>query len=461
MRRFYQPRSLALALFLVIAMVLVSPNVTMTSAHNSTVSQVIRATATNLTVGCIGSTTSSANLIMGGRVVTPSTILRVADANNNCASDETSLNLTGPQGPAGIQGPQGLPGSQGLQGPIGPQGPKGDTGNTGPQGLQGPVGPQGPSGLTYRRTVVVSPIVTGTTTAQNQQLSGQALLSAMTTIAGASPSITNPYLLKLEPGVYDLGSQSLTLLEYVDVEGSGDGITVISSRVGGGTPSTGTLVAASNTEVRSLKVTNTGTGYAQVAVFVPAGVSNSRFNRITSVASGSATVYGMANSGTVNILNSTLTASSGQSYVIGFYNKNGTAILQNSTISSLTGGGTSINYGVWSSASSTTLLGSTISVSSNNGTGLLNETSGTVSVQNSTITVSGGGSIGIRISSASTTTIIQNSVISVSYMGLDNNVGGTVKVGASQLGGTTASTGLSICPASYNLNFQPLNASCQ
>ena len=52
---------------------------------------------------------------------------------------------------------------------------------------------------------------------------GAALLAALSGISGASA--TNPYLLKIEPGVYDMGSNGLSLLPYVDVEGSGEGVT--------------------------------------------------------------------------------------------------------------------------------------------------------------------------------------------------------------------------------------------
>jgi hypothetical protein len=58
---------------------------------------------------------------------------------------------------------------------------------------------------------------------------GSALLGAMSIISSSNPTAANPYLLKLEPGSYDLGNQSLTLLPYVDLEGSGEGTTTISS----------------------------------------------------------------------------------------------------------------------------------------------------------------------------------------------------------------------------------------
>jgi hypothetical protein len=60
-------------------------------------------------------------------------------------------------------------------------------------------------------------------------------------ITDASPD--NPYLLKIEPGVYDLGSSPLVMKQWVDVEGSGEGVTTI-TRAGSPDFDTGTVVAA-------------------------------------------------------------------------------------------------------------------------------------------------------------------------------------------------------------------------
>jgi hypothetical protein len=51
----------------------------------------------------------------------------------------------------------------------------------------------------YKRTVLVSPVGT-------PQQNGTALRNALASITGASA--TNPYLLKIEPGIYDLGGSA-------------------------------------------------------------------------------------------------------------------------------------------------------------------------------------------------------------------------------------------------------------
>ncbi len=106
----------------------------------------------------------------------------------------------------------------------------------------------------YERTVLVSPVGTAT---QN----GSALKNALGSITDATQ--TNPYLLKIEPGVYDLGAApGLVMKSWVDVEGSGEGVTTLRST---GQPSqnplcptAGTVVGAANSELRFLTVHTTG-----------------------------------------------------------------------------------------------------------------------------------------------------------------------------------------------------------
>ena len=81
---------------------------------------------------------------------------------------------------------------------------------------------------------------------------GQALQGALAGITGTSQS--NPYLLKIEPGHYDLGSCNLPIKESVDVEGSGEQVTRLTSAI---ESDAGTKSGASNVELRFLTVENT------------------------------------------------------------------------------------------------------------------------------------------------------------------------------------------------------------
>lgn len=101
----------------------------------------------------------------------------------------------------------------------------------------------------YVRTVVVSPTPGSPTT------SGQTLLQALASISGASS--TDRWLVKVEPGVYDVGTSYLQMKAWVDLEGSGMEKTVIQGTGQAGSVFTfveGVLKGAAFTEVRDLTV---------------------------------------------------------------------------------------------------------------------------------------------------------------------------------------------------------------
>ena len=103
------------------------------------------------------------------------------------------------------------------------------------------------------RTVLVSPVP------GNPVASGTALRNAIAGIA--SPSATNRWLVKIEPGTYDIGTTSLPMRSFVDVEGSGIDATTIRGTVNApvGVLNAGTVNGASNTELRLLTIANTVT----------------------------------------------------------------------------------------------------------------------------------------------------------------------------------------------------------
>jgi hypothetical protein len=70
----------------------------------------------------------------------------------------------------------------------------------------------------FMRTVVVSPVP------GDPGASGDQLLAAVNSI---SPSPSDPWLVKVEPGVFDLGTESLVLVPGLEIEGSGEDVTII------------------------------------------------------------------------------------------------------------------------------------------------------------------------------------------------------------------------------------------
>lgn len=187
-------------------------------------------------------------------------------AGSGWACNVGTPGLQGPQGVAGPQGSQGVKGDTGLTGPVGP---------TGPQGI---AGPQGPAGVMphYANVIVVAK--------SGGDFSDP--VAAINAISDASAA--NPYLIKVMPGIYDIGTNTLVMQSYVDLEGSGEGVTKITGNHEGMSylnwhyPG-GVLTGASNSEVRNLTVENTGGGVGYYVAIVAS--SDASFRNVTAVAS--------------------------------------------------------------------------------------------------------------------------------------------------------------------------------
>jgi len=123
----------------------------------------------------------------------------------------------------------------------------------------------------YARTVIV---VSGGTPTSN----GTNLLSALAAVTTASAS--NPWLLKVEPGIYDLGVNQLVAKAYVDIEGSGRDATIITSAAqGNGGPGATVLVySGTQAEMRELTVKNTSPGMCRGLYVLSDGFVLSRVN---------------------------------------------------------------------------------------------------------------------------------------------------------------------------------------
>jgi hypothetical protein len=355
---------------------------------------------------------------------------------------------------------RGARGAQGLAGPVGPAGAQGPAGVAGPAGAQGPNGAQGPAGPrgergaagSYVRSVVVSP-------GPDARTSGNALLAALSGIVGNGAA--KPYLLKIEPGVYDLGRESLVMKRYVDIEGSGEGVTTITSRVDTGY---GTVVGADNAELRFLTIKHEGGTPAAIA-FYSDGVST-RLTNVTATASGGSVNNGLRMSGGIQVASPLL--------------KNVTAIAS----------GGSESVGVVNYGAAVTATGGWFNGTGGQGlnAGLLSSFSGSFQVYDS-IVLASGGAIAQAIRTYNSTHTFTNVVVTASnaaltygvfsgnkagtptvnihqsrITGATNSVfavGGTVRLGASQLVGPAGvDEGTVVCGASYNGNFSPLGPAC-
>lgn len=196
---------------------------------------------------------------------------------------QRAITRVGPRGPRGARGPRGL---------------KGLPGTTGPAGAPGAPGANGSSAASLVRTIVVSPSGVGPS-------ADGALLAAA--LAAVNASVTTPYLVWIEPGVYDLGTTPLSIPAHVDVQGSGQDVTTIEGE--------GPLavLTAAGTELRQLTVTDTNPSGSAEAIDAGGGLRD-----VTATASGtSAATAVLANDPTMPIVDvdASATASASSSFV--------------------------------------------------------------------------------------------------------------------------------------------------
>jgi len=336
------------------------------------------------------------------------------------------------------------------KGAAGAPGERGERGPQGAQGIPGPAGPQG-AGVSYERTIIVSP------DPLDETKNGLLLRNALAGLTGNGP--TRPYLLKIEPGIYDLGSEPLALKPYVDVEGSGELTTTISSTAA--IPAT--LIATNNSELRFVSVRGTNT----VALYSN-GVSP-RFTHVTATSSGGSFNYPIEVTGGVPLLTDVTTAGTGGAQAAGLVNFGGGSNLI-AVNSSFTGSGaSSVNVGLLAYGGASAISDSVLTASSGAFAVALRVYNGSHSLANVTASASGatetyGVYSGYKFN-APTVTVNQSRV-----SGATNSIfafgggaaGGAARIGASQLTGPTAALDPSVvtCAASYNGSFAQLSPAC-
>lgn len=215
---------------------------------------------------------------------------------------------------------------------------------------------------------------------------------------GTSASATNSYLIYVGPGTY---TGTVTMKEYVDIEGAGELTTKI-TQVGSAATTTGTVVCASNAELRFVTVENTGGANYATAIYCGAG--SPRLTHISATASGGTFGdYGVSNSSSSpTMTNVTATASGGtENYSV--VNNSASPMMTNVTA---TASGGTRSYAVYNASSSSptmTNVAATASGGTNN-FGVFNNVSSSPTMMNITATASGGTfSYGVSNTSSSPT----------------------------------------------------------
>lgn len=204
--------------------------------------------------------------VLAAAVIGGGGISAVADAPHaQAVKKHKTVAKTGPRGPRGPAGANGKNGKDGKDGA---------NGAPGANGANGANGAAGAPGASFLRTVVVSP------TATTQTGNGALLLAAIGGLGTVNAG--NPALVWVEPGIYDIGSATLSLPAYVDLQGSGQGTTRIQ---GSGTQA---VTAAGNTEIREITVADSNPTGAATAISTAGGLID-----VTATAAGAAAATGV------------------------------------------------------------------------------------------------------------------------------------------------------------------------
>jgi hypothetical protein len=310
---------------------------------------------------------------------------------------------------AGVRGPRGARGPRGL---------KGAAGQAGPAGATGAPGTSGSSADAFLRTIVVSP--TGGDSAAN----GGLLLSALAGTGGASAA--TPYLVWVEPGVYDLGSTPLHIPSHVDLQGSGQDVTTVA---GEGPVA---LVAAAGSELRELTVTDTAGGSSAEAIDTSGGLHD-----VTATATGgSAATAVLANGPTMPLVNVTATATTGEpgSFVQAIDAQN-TAQIDGGTFT----------------AHESAAVGQAVALFAEAGT----------DVGDATLAATGGATpYAVDVVAANATVTVHGSTL-IGTGGFFVSAGDTLGVGGSQIPGVaTSGSGTARCPADWLASYVGASSDC-
>ncbi len=308
----------------------------------------------------------------------------------------------------------------------------------------------------YNKTIIVAPV--GTTTEN-----GTLLLNTLNGISGNNNE--NPFLLKLEPGIYDIGTTPLTMKEFVHIEGSGEGASIIVGNIN--TTDSGVIIGADDTELRFVSIQNLG-GAPEGSNTHSIGIyCNGTSPRITHV-----TVWAKNGDRHCYAVNALLGAA---------------PLLTNVSLNAIDADEESIGLYVQSASSAPTMRNSEIFVSGgSNNRGIYVESSASAYLDDVEITAVGTSSHGVLFktdgeveainckfdaayavlvtSTAGTggTLKVDSSIIIGTSNGVrnDNGANTTFYVGASRIEGSNSSSNIT-CVGAYDENYAPLDATCQ
>lgn len=333
-------------------------------------------------------------------------------------------------------------------------------------------------------TIHVSP-VSGSPTA-----SGTALLNALAGITDASAF--KSYVIKLDPGGYNVWATQLVMKPFVDIEGSGQGSTSISGLGNAdGSYLTGIIQAAPQAELRNLSVVSTGSGQTtSIGIYVPSG-ANPSIRDVTIQAGNASNNWGIRSLGaspTIQNVTISVSVAGSQSYGIGTTSSYANPTIKH-TVVNLSGSG-SYAYGLYSdgvsaplelrdleisivgssvgsygfyvdnvgSGQTFLLTGSTVTVSGatfNYGVVFYGGAGGVLNLKTSYLKATGTNSYAVYVASTSSASLNQCEATGTAAI---QTTSAAIYVGASRIAGTVA--GATTCAGAYNGNYVALNSTC-
>lgn len=296
----------------------------------------------------------------------------------------------------------------------------------------------------------------------------------------ADASADKPYLLKLEPGTYDLGTTTLQAKSYVDIEGSGRDVTQITST----TATAGTVSAGANITLRELSIINTLTTGATALVISDSSlvrvlvesrptemttntgqvssletdgfpVLQDAFIRVTGGTNATGNVEAVrCNSGGLAIYNSSLNAKGGRSAraltIAGGCN----ATLR---LSRLDAGNSQSTYGIVVESGGVSVNHSQVfGLDAPSTTRAIRLDAGGAAIRGSHIAAVGGATsiIGVEVLGAATLTAM-DAQLTGATAGVSSSSSGAVKIGTSMVSSVVnGGSGTLTCTLTYNAAFQ-------
>jgi hypothetical protein len=241
------------------------------------------------------------------------------------------------------------------------------------------------------------------------------LINALNSI-GSNPAYppanaTNPYLIKIEPGVYNISNTSLQMKPFVDIEGSGEDVTTILGNLYDTNGNQGVVLASNNSELRFITVADkasiqiTGTTNA---IYTEAVDSTARFTHVTALASGAQDNRAIKNSNSSPTLKDVTAITVGAGYGTGILNMSSSPLIQNLRVEIKDA---TNNFGIRNGDSSPVIQGAVITVSGGvNSYGISNATS-TVTATDTIINVNGASTGNYGIYNNTTRLNLQNSQV--------------------------------------------------